>query len=117
MAKLNIELIVGDSWPPGPDAWYVIQFNTGPEGGPYTPLDLTGATVVAGLTLNNETAVAVWTTELRDQVTEMGKCAVRLKASESAKLDWFTYEFSFAVAFDAESKITPLHGVLKMKDA
>ena len=114
-AEYNIEVVIGDSWPPGPDAEFVVVVREGPSGGPYTEIDLTGATITQLITHKGAapTNTPVLTLDVKNQTTNTGEVGIRLNATESAKLSNLSYHWRLKIEFDAENILTPIAGLLK----
>lgn len=112
-AEYNIDVIIGDSWPPGPGAEFVATISSGPVGGPYVAVNLDSATVTAPLKHKDAAAPGVLAIDVKDQGAAPGKVGIRLNASESAKLSNLSYHWALNVDFGADSVLTPLKGLLK----
>lgn len=114
-AEYNIDVVIGDSWPPGPDSEFVVTVREGPSGGPYTEIDLTGTTITQLITHKNAvpTDTPVLTLSVKDQVSNTGEIGIRLNATESAKLSNLTYHWRLVIEFDTENILTPIAGQLK----
>lgn len=114
-AEYDIDVVIGDSWPPGPFAEFLLVIRESENGDTFTPVNLTG-TIVTQSILHKGAAPAgapVLSLDIKNQTTSTGEIGIRLNATESAKLENLTYHWSLKIRFDAENILTPIMGLIR----